>query len=213
MNPKTVRLTVAGPAGVLACALDEPPEGVERQGLALVCHPHPLHGGTMDNKVVQTIVRAALQRGWRCVRFNFRGVSPSEGAWDGGQGEIDDALTVLEQVRQAGEPLVVAGFSFGGYVASHVASRLAETAAQQGLPDPVRHRVLVGPAVRNFPMAAVPQDTAVIHGETDDVVLLSDVMDWARTSCLPVTVVPATGHFFHGQLPLLKNLVGRALAP
>ena len=167
----------------------------------------------MDNKVVQTVVRAALQRGWRCIRFNFRGVVPSEGAWDAGTGEIDDAVAVIDQVRQHGEPLVIAGFSFGAYVASHVAARLTDRAVSQGQPDPVKHRVLVGPAVRNFSMASVPQDTVVLHGETDDVVLLSDVLAWARPSHLPVTVVPATGHFFHGQLPLLKHLVWRALAP
>jgi len=213
MNAQTVRLTVSGPAGQLSCAIDEPSEGVTCQGLALVCHPHPLHGGTMDNKVVQTVVRAALQHGWRCVRFNFRGVAPSDGVWDAGRGEIDDAMAVMSQLRHGDEPLVIAGFSFGAYVASHVAARVAEMAALGGQPDPVRHRVLVGPAVRNFSLASVPQDTVVIHGETDDVVLLSDVLDWARPDHIPVTVVPATGHFFHGQLPLLKQLVGRALAP
>ena len=173
------------------------------RGLALVCHPHPLHGGTLDNKVVQTLARAFVQLGWRAVRFNFRGVGASQGAWDEGRGEVDDALAVVQALREPAQPLVVAGFSFGAYVASQVAARL------QG-PEAAQRVVLVGPAVQNFPVAPVPQDSLVIHGESDEVVSLSSVLDWARTHTLPVTVVPGTGHFFHGQLPLLKSLVLRA---
>ena len=93
-------------------------------GLALVCHPHPLHGGTLDNKVVQTLARAFVQLGWRAVRFNFRGVGASEGQWDEGRGEVDDALAVVQALREPAQPLVLAGFSFGAYVASQVAARL-----------------------------------------------------------------------------------------
>lgn len=197
MNPTTQRVTVAGPAGPLECAIDAPAHDAVH-GVALWCHPHPQHGGTMDNKVVQTLARAAVQRGWRSVRFNFRGVGGSGGAWDQGRGEVDDALAVIAAHRNPDLPLVLGGFSFGGYVATQAAARLAQ---------PAQRLVLVAPAVVNFAAAPVPQDTLLIHGEADDVVPLSAVMDWARPQMLPVTVLPATGHFFHGQLTLLKQLI------
>ena len=205
MNAQTRHFSLQGPAGELQCTIDEPSASglTTPRGLALVCHPHPLHGGTLDNKVVQTLARAFVQLGWRAVRFNFRGVGASQGAWDEGRGEVDDALAVVQALREPAQPLVVAGFSFGAYVASQVAARL------QG-PEAAQRVVLVGPAVQNFPVAPVPQDSLVIHGESDEVVSLSSVLDWARTHTLPVTVVPGTGHFFHGQLPLLKSLMLRA---
>ncbi len=180
-------------------AVDEPSVDVTR-GVAVVCHPHPLFGGTMDNKVVQTLARSFLALGYRTVRFNFRGVGQSAGQWDEGRGEVDDALAVVDQYRAPGQPLVLAGFSFGGYVASQAAARLPEGAKAQRL-------VLVGPASVNFSMANVPQDTLVIHGEQDDVVPLAATFDWARPQSLPVVVVPGVGHFFHGQLALLKSIV------
>jgi alpha/beta superfamily hydrolase len=203
MNLRTERRVIAGPVGEIECALDAP-AGTPR-GLALVCHPHPLHGGTMDNKVVQTLARAAVQCGWASVRFNFRGIGHSAGQWDEGRGEVDDALAVLRALRAPGQRLLLAGFSFGGYVASQLALRLA--------PDQAAERiVLVGPAVQSFSIAAVPAGSLVIHGEHDDVVPLAAVLDWARPQAQPVTVVPGAGHFFHGQLPLLKQLVATALA-
>lgn len=202
MNAHTQRRTVAGPAGAIECAVDAP-AGAPR-GLAVVCHPHPQHGGTMDNKVVQTLARAFVQLGYAALRFNFRGVGASQGAWAGGPGEIDDALAVAGALRVPGQPLVLAGFSFGAYVVSHVAARLASAAAG------AERLVLVGPAASRFDMAAVPPDTLVIHGEADDVVPLAAVLDWARPQSLPVTVIPGAGHFFHGQLPLLKSLVVRS---
>jgi len=201
MNLRTLRRTVAGPAGPLQCALDEPEGSPPSRGVALLCHPHPLHGGTMDNKVVQTLARSFVQLGWRAVRFNFRGVGESGGQWDHGPGEIDDAWAVLQAERVAGEAVAVGGFSFGGFVATHVAQRLAEGG------EPARRVVLVGPAVRSFPAVAVGGQAVVIHGELDDVVPLSAVLDWARPQSLPLTVVPGAGHFFHGQLGLLKQIV------
>lgn len=198
MNSATQRLIVAGPAGPLEVALDEP--AVEAKGLAVLCHPHPLFGGTMDNKVVQTMARALVQLGWRSARFNFRGIGGSVGHWDEGRGEVDDALAVIAAQRRPGEALLLGGFSFGGYVASHAAARVSVSASASKL-------VLVAPAVSNFALAPVPADTLVIHGEQDDVVPLAAVLDWARPQPLPVTVVPGTGHFFHGQLTLLKNLI------
>ena len=205
MNSSTQRSTIAGRAGAIECATDQPAAGTPR-GLAVLCHPHPLHGGTMDNKVVQTLARAFVQLGYTALRFNFRGIGASQGAWDEGRGEIDDALAVLAAQRHAGQPLVLAGFSFGGYVASQAALRLAAA----GLA--AERIVLVGPAVKSFAVAAVPADTLVIHGEKDDVALLSDVFDWARPQNLPVTVLPGAGHFFHGQLPALKQIVVAAWA-
>ena len=205
MNAATLGVVLAGPAGRIEAALDLPSAGTVSRGLAVVCHPHPLHGGTLQNKVVQTLARAFVGLGYRCVRFNFRGVGASDGRWDEGRGEIDDALAVVHTQRAAGEALVMAGFSFGGYVASQAAARLAPT-------DRAERLVLVGPAVRNFQMASVPEDTLVIHGEVDDVVPLSAVFDWARPAALPVTVLPGAGHFFHGQLPALKQIVTAAWA-
>ena len=204
MNPRTELTTVAGPVGELACALDAPVDEVAPRGLAVVCHPHPLHGGTMNNKVVQTLARAFVQRGWRSVRFDFRGVGVSAGHWDGGVGEIDDALAVVRAFRAPGQPLALAGFSFGAYVASQVAARLADQ-------TPAERVILVGPAVQSFAVAALPPASLVVHGEVDEVVPLSAVLDWARPQVQPVVVVPATGHFFHGQLALLKSLVLGAL--
>lgn len=199
MNAHTQRQNIAGPAGAIECAVDAP-TGTPR-GLAVVCHPHPQHGGTMDNKVVQTLARAFVQLGYSAVRFNFRGVGASHGAWAEGPGEIDDALAVIAAFRAAGQPLLLAGFSFGAYVASNVAARLARDGAA------AERLVLIAPAASRFDMAQVPRDTLVVHGESDDVVPLAAVFDWARPQSLPVTVVPGAGHFFHGQLPLLKSLV------
>ncbi|MCU0920361.1 MAG: alpha/beta hydrolase [Burkholderiaceae bacterium] len=203
MNAQTQRRNVAGPSGAIECAIDMP-AGMLR-GVAVVCHPHPQHGGTMDNKVVQTLARAFTQLGYTAVRFNFRGVGGSAGAWAQGPGEIEDALAVVAALRVPALPLVLAGFSFGAYVASNAAARLAASAD-----GGVQRLVLVGPAASRFDMMAVPQDTLVIHGEADDVVPLAAVLDWARPQSLPVTVVPGAGHFFHGQLSLLKSLVVRA---
>ena len=207
MNSQTEKRLVPGPAGQIEVAIDLPAGGAVPAGTALICHPNPTQGGTMDNKVVQTLARAFIQLGWRAVRFNFRGIGRSEGGWDEGRGEIDDALAVLDAVRIPDEALVLAGFSFGGYVASRAAQRVADAG------QPARRLVLVGPATSRFDTAAVPADTVVIHGEVDDVVPLASVLDWARPQSLPVTVVPGVGHFFHGQLPLLKSLVVRAFDP
>ncbi|MEO5695568.1 MAG: alpha/beta fold hydrolase, partial [Burkholderiaceae bacterium] len=181
MNPKTVRQSVNGPAGVLECAIDDPTG--EPHGTVVICHPHPQHGGTMDNKVVQTLARGFVQLGWRSVRFNFRGVGASEGDWDDGAGEVDDALAVIAALRGAGAAFMLAGFSFGAYVAAQAATRLPAEAKPQRM-------VLVGPSTQRQQMADVPSDTVVIHGETDDVVPLSATLDWARPLSLPVIVFP-----------------------
>ena len=206
MTPRTVREAVDGPAGRIECAVDRPETAP--LGLAVVCHPHPQFGGTLDNKVVQTIARACLGLGWASVRFNFRGVGASEGTWDEGRGEVDDALAVIAAWRSRSEfatvPLVLAGFSFGGYVAVAVANRLDAAAKPRRL-------VLVGPSTEKQPVGNVPADTLVIHGESDDVVPLAATLAWARPQNLPVIVFPGVGHFFHGQLALLKKVIVREL--
>ena len=182
-------------------------EGQAPKGVAVIAHPHPLFGGTMDNKVVQTLARAFVQCGYTAVRFNFRGVGASAGEHDAGKGEAQDLLAVVRQVAPQG-PIALAGFSFGAFVTSHALTELWPEGR-------VQKTVLVGTAASRFEVAPIPQDaheqTLVIHGEADDTVELSAVMDWARPQILPVTVIPQVGHFFHGQLPLLKSLVVRHL--
>lgn len=197
MNPRTLeRYTIPGPAGALEVALNIPAGPLA--GLALVLHPNPVEGGTLDNKVAHTLAKTFFALGYAAVRCNFRGVGASEGAFDGGEGETADALAALAHGRErAGDlPVVLAGFSFGGFVAARVAGLVASERV-----------VLVGPAVRRFPVASVPADTIVVHGEDDDVVPLADVLAWARPQSLPVTVFPGCGHFFHGRLPELARVI------
>ena len=205
MNSQTQRITWRGEAGAIEGLLDQP-EGAA-SGVAVVAHPHPLFGGTMDNKVVQTLARAFVQCGWTVARFNFRGVGASEGVHDAGEGEARDFLSVVEQVAPKGA-LAVAGFSFGSFVASHAIQALWDK-------RDIDKIVFVGTATERLSVADVPESlhekTLVVHGEQDDTVSLASVMDWARPQSLPVMVVPGGGHFFHGQLPLLKSLVVRHL--
>lgn len=209
MNAHTERFTIPGPAGLLEVARDS--AAGERRGAAVIAHPHPLFGGTLDNKVVQTLARAFVQCGWDAWRFNFRGVGHSAGVHDNGQGERDDLFAVVAHATQGdapGGPLALAGFSFGAFVTSHAAVALTDRYALEKL-------VLVGTAASRFTVAVLPEvlheRTCVVHGEHDDTVPLAAVMDWARPQLLPVTVIPGGGHFFHGQLPLLKQLVVRHL--
>jgi hypothetical protein len=213
MNSRTARAALQGPAGSLELLVDTPdsPAGEPLRGVAVIAHPHPLYGGTMDNKVVQTLARAFVQTGWQAVRFNFRGVGVSQGQYDGGRGELQDILAVVSHSAPLdGAPvaLALAGFSFGAFVVSQAAAQLASQ-------RPVAKLVLVGTAVTRFPVASIDADlhprTLVIHGEQDETVPLADVMDWARPQMLPVTVIPGVEHFFHGQLPLLRGLVTRHL--
>ena len=207
MNSQTEKIRLQGAAGVIEVQRDRPSEADGTRGIAVIAHPHPLFGGTMDNKVVQTLARAFVACGWTAVRFNFRGVGASEGVHDEGQGEREDMLNIVEQLAPEG-PLAIAGFSFGAFVASCTAEKLWAS-------RDIRQLVLVGTAASRFAVATLPADaherTLVVNGEADDTVTLSAVMDWARPQSLPVTVVPGGGHFFHGQLPLLKSLVVRHL--
>lgn len=205
MNSQTEKISLQGAAGAIEVQRDQP-AGTPR-GIAVIAHPHPLFGGTMDNKVVQTLARAFVASGWTTVRFNFRGVGASEGVHDEGRGELEDMLNVVGQLASEG-PLAIAGFSFGAFVAGGAVAKLwAERE--------IRQIVLVGTAAARNNVATLPVEaherTLVVHGEADDTVALSAVMDWARPQSLPVTVIPGGGHFFHGQLPLLKGLVVRHL--
>jgi alpha/beta superfamily hydrolase len=192
------RMSIAGPAGALELALILPERAP--RGIAVIAHPHPLHGGTMDNKVVQTLAKTFAGLGYVSVRFNFRGVGGSVGAFDDGAGETDDAMAALEHARAehgSDLPVVLAGFSFGTFVQTRV--------AQQVTPE---RMVLIAPAVARFGATTVPADTIVVHGEEDDVVALADVFAWARPQQLPIVVFPGCGHFFHGRLPQLQRIIG-----
>ena len=208
MNALTQSLTLPGPAGAIEALLDTPlpADGAAPRGTAVIAHPHPQFGGTMTNKVVQTVARACVQCGWRALRFNFRGVGASQGAYDEGRGELQDMLAAIEQQAPAAAPLLIAGFSFGAFVASQAVAALQGRRA-------IERVVLIGTAAENFAVAPIVAElhpaTLVIHGEQDDTVPLAAVLDWARPQSLPITVVPGGGHFFHGQLPLLKSLVMR----
>ena len=204
MNSQTEKLQITGAAGVIEVLRDQPSQGVSL-GQVVIAHPHPLFGGAMTNKVVQTLARAYVSSGWTALRFNFRGVGASEGVHDEGRGETLDMLEMVRQLAPQG-PLALAGFSFGAFVTSQVVNQLWES-------RPMSSIVLVGTAASRFAVAPVPEAahgrTLVIHGEQDETVALTHVMGWARAQLLPVMVVPGGGHFFHGQLGLLKDVVQR----
>ena len=192
MRASTRREFVAGPAGRIECAVDSP-EGPAR-GVALVAHPHPLFGGTLDNKVVQTLARAFVELGYEAWRPNFRGVGQTEGAHDEGRGELEDLHAVLRFIKKNG--FILAGFSFGG----SLAAKLAEREKPEWL-------VLIGVGITRIMAPPVPPGTLVIHGEIDDTVPLAAVLDWARPQDLPVVVVPGADHFFHRKLQVIKQIV------
>ena len=205
MNVHTQRFFIAGAAGQLECALDLPDPGqfAAPRGIAMIAHPHPLYGGTMNNKIAQTLARAFVALGYAAVRMNFRGVGQSAGVYDEGRGETDDMAALLAHMQQQypHAAVALAGFSFGTFVQAQLQQRLAE---QQ---TPAERLVLVGCAAGKWPMPNVPANTILIHGEQDDTIPLTDVLDWARPQDLPVIVIPGADHFFHRKLQHIKNLV------
>ena len=192
MRASTRREYVAGPAGRIECAVDKPE--ASPRGIALIAHPHPLFGGTLDNKVVQTLARAFAELGYETWRPNFRGVGATEGVHDEGRGELDDLEAIVRHISPA--KLALAGFSFG----ASVVARLAVKVEEEWL-------VLVGAGVTRLMAPPVPAGTLVIHGENDDTVPLAAVLDWARPQELPVVLVPGADHFFHRKLHILKRIV------
>ena len=212
MNTHTEKYLIDGPVGKIEVALDFP-DGVREQGaaprgIALVAHPHPLFGGSMDNKVAQTLARTLIGLDYIVIRSNFRGVGQSEGTHDNGQGEQDDLLAVFEHLREkhGGDnlPFVLAGFSFGTFVLSHVAERLAQAGT------PAERLVFVGTAASRWQVANVPPDTIVIHGNDDETVPIQSVYDWAAPQELPVIVIPGAEHFFHRKLHILRRVITEA---
>lgn len=189
---------MAGPAGRLE-GMVHLPEG-DARAIAVVAHPLPTMGGTMDNKIVTTLAKTYAELGFATLRFNFRGAGASDGAFDEGNGEVEDALAAVEHMKEefGPLPLILSGFSFGGYVQARAAERMHPK---------VRKLVLIAPAVGRFSMPHVPRNTLVIHGEEDEVIPLSDALDWARPQHLPIVVLPEAGHFFHGRLNQIKQIV------
>ncbi|TFW19636.1 alpha/beta hydrolase [Duganella callida] len=198
---KSEKFTLAGGAGQMEGVLDYPE--MAPRGIALVAHPHPLYGGTMDNKVAVTLMRTFVGLGYVVARINFRGVGASEGVHDHGHGETDDMglLHAWMVDKFPGLPVTLSGFSFGTYVQSQLAQRLAAAGA------PAERLVLVGAAARKWEMAAIPADTILIHGELDDTIPLIDVLDWLRPQEIPVIVIPGADHFFHRKLGHIKSWV------
>ena len=194
--PRTEMVSISGPAGKLEVVVHIP--DVAPRAIAVIAHPLPTMGGTMENKIVTTLAKTFAELGFAALRFNFRGVGASSGEFDDGNGEVEDALTVTRYaLSEYGDlPLILSGFSFGGYVQARAAQQL-----------PVHQLVLIAPAVTRYPMPPVPHNTLLVHGELDEVVSLADVMQWARPQLLPIVVLPGAEHFFHGRLEQLKEIV------
>ena len=215
MRDAPERTLIAGAAGSIECAIATPNEP---RGVAVIAHPHPLYGGTMDNKVITTLAKVYAEARFATLRFNFRGVGATGGTHDEGRGETDDMLRVIAHARslQAGLPLHLAGFSFGGAIATR-ASATAEFA----------QLLLVAPGFRRITAAGMgdaphPDDatlgeigrhtsenTVVVHGDLDETVPLSDSLSWAAAREVPVVVVPGGEHFFHRKLHILREIVAR----
>lgn len=193
---KRETVLLPGPAGKLEVVINRPSSAP--RGIALIAHPHPLYGGTLDNKVTQTLASAFTELDCVALRMNFRGVGESEGKHDDGCGETEDMLLLADYAKRefGGLPIFLAGFSFGGFVQTRVATKLD-----------IHKLVLIAPAAGRFDVAEVKPDTLVIHGELDETVPLKDIMDWARPQNLPIVVIPGADHFFHRRLHLIKQLV------
>jgi uncharacterized protein len=204
-RPPPEQVLLAGTAGAIETVIEVPAEAP--RGIALVAHPHPLYGGSLDNKVAQTLARAFVELGHVAVRPNFRGVGGSEGEHDHGNGEATDlaAIAGLMQQRFGALPLVLAGYSFGGFVQTRVAGLVAAS-----------RLVLIAPAVgritggRDYDTQRVPEDTLIIHGDVDETVPLANVLAWANPQELPIVVIPGCDHFFHRKLHIIRAIVKRA---
>lgn len=206
--PRAERIGLAGPAGEIEALVEtpvdpRPGDAVAPARFGVVCHPHPLYGGTLDNKVVYTLARAFVELGVPSIRFNFRGVGGSAGRYDEGRGETEDALAVIAYGRERwpGASLWLAGFSFGGAVAVR--------AAVQAAPERL---VAVAPGITRVAMEGVDSPACpwlIVQGDADDVIEPAAVREWAsRQSNAPtVHLLPGAGHFFHGRLHELRTTV------
>ena len=209
MLTRETPVVIDGPVGQLeALYLDS----AEPRGLALLCHPNPVQGGTMMNKVVSTLQRTARDAGLVTLRFNYRGVGASAGGHDMGTGEVDDALAAARWLRAQYPdlPLTLFGFSFGGFVAASLGGRLEAEGVK------LAHLFMVAPAVMRLrDEDALPQTCpiTVIQPETDEVIDPQLVYDWSKDLSRPheLLKVAECGHFFHGKLPELKELVAPRL--
>lgn len=206
IKTKEITQLINGPAGQLEVAVSEA-TSPERSAWGIVCHPHPLYGGTMHNKVVTTLAKTFQGMGVPTVRFNFRGVMRSEGQFDQGNGELDDLLAVIDWVQQERikNEIWLAGFSFGAFIAAKAATQI-----------PVNKLVTVAPPVQNFPMQHLPpinNPWVLVQGERDDVVSPQEVFAWAEArNPKPIIIrFPEAGHFFHGQLSELRTEITEAL--
>lgn len=200
--PRTERLFIDGPVGRLEAILDHPTER-ETTAFAVVCHPHPQFGGTMHNKVAHTLARTFSRAGIAALRFNFRGTEKSDGEYDGGNGELDDALAAIDWVRAAhpGKPLWLAGFSFG----AAIAVRAAVVTEVDGL-------ISVAPAISKFASGLTGQPDCpwlIVQGGKDELVDIAETIEWVNgLDPGPELAVLADGdHFFHGRLIELRELV------
>ena len=200
----TQKFFVDGPAGKLETVLAEPNSEC-RHGIAIIAHPHPLYGGTMDNKIVHTLFKALFELGFITVKFNYRGVGKSEGSYGDGLGETEDVIAVVEAIRGQFDAesndlaLLLAGFSFGGAIQAHVAKITN--------PESI---IMVAPSVEHLQAPSVSsyvKRVLIIQGDQDEVVPLEVVIEWAAPQDLPIVVIPAAEHFFHGKLHIIKRTV------
>lgn len=217
MNAQTKRLLIQGPAGDLELAIDEPGQAKAFLGLAVIAHPHPLFGGNLDHKVVQTLVRSFIDLGMVCVRPNFRGVGKSQGSHADGLGERDDLWAAWKWAEERYGALVgpsrwAGGFSFGAAVASFVAHQWSHKRVSLSLaPLDLQACILIGLAVTRLTPAELGNNAAMIHGEDDEVVPLEAVYRFAQEQKKSVIVMPGAGHFFHGRLTELRSHIQFAL--
>lgn len=201
-RPATQPVTIAGPAGSLEAIVDTPPDSAATN-VAVICHPHPLYGGTMTNKVAHMLAKACNDLGVPAVRFNYRGVGASAGAYAEGDGETDDAVAVLDWARERwpGAGLWLGGFSFGGAVAIRAAVR-----------RDVRRLITVAPAIRRVAVDAANLPTCpwlIVQGDDDELVDASDIQRWVAALPAPPELVMLQGvqHFFHGRMNDLRQVV------
>lgn len=213
MTKQTLIETADGVLELEAFWQNNDPNDANTNTIALLCHPNPLHGGTMNNKVVTTMWRFARDAGYHVVRFNFRGVGQSTGTHDYAVGEIEDAITVLQWVHEqtSANKLWLGGFSFGGYVTARVAEHVNQSAHIWGLANLQLQQVaLIAPSVVNNDTSDLTLPTEkcfMIYGAADEVVDPDAMQAFAKRMDIAATVIPDVGHFFHGKLTVLKQLL------